>query len=64
VHTIIRIGLGVYPIMLASGSTLFRKRYKATAAPNEIQFNGVSGLRVHISIKRIGDQTRICAAIG
>jgi hypothetical protein len=32
-------------------------RRGAIAAPNEIQFNGIGGLRTYIAFMRIGDQS-------
>ena len=36
----------------------FRARSARTAAPNEIQFNRVDGLRTYLSLTHIGDHTR------
>jgi hypothetical protein len=36
----------------------FRARSAKTAAPNEIQFNGVGELRTYLSLTHIGDHTR------
>jgi hypothetical protein len=42
--------------VLAAAGALSAARYAETAAPNEIQFNGVSGLRTYIGITGMGDQ--------